>query len=169
MGEVLNWQAFYTDAASTYQLLLDISDERGDLVSQSRAHFGMATSLGYQGDQHSALESAIQAERMARKVDSFIDLVKALWIQGTIRFRLGEPQTVLELGEQALSIATKLDNQGEIGRCLNLLGAAHYVNGRYEKAQEYFERASGYLSGARQPPSGYGPAQQPWRYRRSEW
>jgi len=141
LGEVLNWQARYTDAAVTYQLLLDISKERNDPESQSRAHFGMATSLGYQGDQHSALESAIQAERTARKADSPIDLVKALWIQGTIRFRLGEPQAVLELGEQVLAIATELDNPGEIGRGLNLLGAAHYVNGRYQQAEEYFERS----------------------------
>jgi len=141
LGEVLNWQALYTDAASTYQMLLDISKENGDLESQSRAHFGMATSLGYQGDQHSALESALQSEKIARKVDSSIDLVKALWIQGTIRFRLGEPQAVLELGEQALAIATELNSPDEIGRCLNLLGAAHYVNGRYQQAEEYFERA----------------------------
>jgi len=141
LGEVLNWQALYVDAASTYQLLLDISQEEDDLESQSRAHFGMATSLGYQGDQHSALASAVQAETMARKAGSSIDLVKALWIQGTIRFRLGEPQAVLELGEQALTIATELDNQGEVGRCLNLLGAAHYVNGRYQQAEEYFKRA----------------------------
>jgi tetratricopeptide (TPR) repeat protein len=141
LGEVQNWQALYTDAASTYQFLLNISEETGDLESQSRAHFGMATSLGYQGDQHSALKRALQAEKIAKEADSPIDLVKALWIQGTIRFRLGEPQTVLELGEQALRIATKLDNQGEVGRCLNLLGAAHYVNGRYQQAEEYFERA----------------------------
>jgi len=141
LGEVLNWQARYIDAAVTYQLLLDISKDRGDLESQSRAHYGMATSLGYQGDQHSALESAVQAEKMARKADSSIDLVKALWIQGTIRFRLGEPQAVLELGEQALEIATKLDKPVEIGRCLNLLGAAQYVNGRFQQAEEYFERS----------------------------
>ncbi len=141
LGEVLNWQARYADAAVTYQLLLDISKERGDLEAQSRAHFGMATSLGYQGDQRSALESAVQAEKTARKADSSIDLVKALWIQGTIRFRLGEPQAVLELGKQVLEIATGLDHPGEIGRGLSLLGAAHYVNGRYRQAQEYFERS----------------------------
>jgi tetratricopeptide (TPR) repeat protein len=141
LGEVLNWQARYTDASVTYQLLLDISRERGDLEAQSQAHFGLATSFGYQGDQQSALESAIQAEKFARKANSSIDLVKALWIQGTIRFRLGEPQAVLELSEQALAIATKLGNPGELGRCLNLVGAAHYVNGRYRQAEEYFGRA----------------------------
>jgi tetratricopeptide (TPR) repeat protein len=141
LGEVLNWQARYTDATVTYQLLLDISREMGDLEAQSRAHFGLATSFGYQGDQHSALESAIQAEKFARKADSPIDLFKALWSQGTIRFRLGEPQAVLELGEQALAIATGLGNPTEIGRGLHLLGAAHYVNGRYQQAEEYFERA----------------------------
>jgi tetratricopeptide (TPR) repeat protein len=48
---------------------------------------------------------------------------------------------VLELGKQALAIATGLDNRAEIGRCLNLLGAAHYVMGRYQQAGEFFDRA----------------------------
>jgi tetratricopeptide (TPR) repeat protein len=141
LGEVLNWQARYGEAAETYQLLLEIAREQGGLEARSRAQFGLATSLGYQGDHRAALESAILAEELAREADSAIDLVKSLWIQGTIRFRLGEPQAVLELGEQALAIATELDNRGEIGRCLNLVGAAHYVNGRYQQAEDYFERA----------------------------
>jgi tetratricopeptide (TPR) repeat protein len=47
----------------------------------------------------------------------------------------------LELGEQALAIATALNHRAEIGRCLNMLGAAHYVMGRYRQAEGYFDRA----------------------------
>ncbi len=141
LGEVLNWQARYREAAEAYQQLLEIAKDRGDLEAQSRAYYGLATSLGYQGDQRAALESALRAEELARKANSPIDLVKALWTQGSARFRLGEAQAALDLGEQALALATELDNRGEIGRCLNLLGAAHYVNGRYQQAEEYFERA----------------------------
>jgi tetratricopeptide (TPR) repeat protein len=141
LGEVLNWQARYGEAAETYRSLLDIAREQGDSEAQSHAHFGLATSLSYQGDQRAALQSAIQAEELARQAHSPIDLVKALWTQGSARFRLGESQAVLELGGQALAIATELNNLGEIGRCLNLLGAAHYVLGRYRQAEEYFERA----------------------------
>lgn len=141
LGEVLNWQARYSEAVETYQLLLDISQEMGDVESQSRAYYGLATSLGYQGDHRASLENAFQAEKLAQTVNSPIDLIKALWTQGIARFRLGEAQVALKLGEQALTIATELDNGSEIGRCLNLIGAAHYVSGQYQQAEEYFERA----------------------------
>ena len=141
LGEVLNWQARYKEAVETYKLLLELARERGDLETQSRAHYGLATSYGYLSDQHAALENAIQAEGLARQAGSLIDLVKALWTQGSARFRLAESPAALDLGEQALAIATELDNKGEIGRCLNLLGAAHYMMGRYQQAEEYFKRA----------------------------
>jgi tetratricopeptide (TPR) repeat protein len=143
LGEVLNWQARYAEAADTYGSLLEIAREAGDLTAQSRAYYGLATSQGYQGDQRAALESAVRAEELARQAGSRIDLLKALWTQGSARFRLGEAGAALELGEQALKIATGLDQRGEIGRCLNLIGAAHYVMGRYRQAEEYFERALG--------------------------
>lgn len=141
LGEVLNWQARYSEAARTYELLLDLSNEIEDAEAQSRAYYGLATSLGYQGDHNASLENAIQAERLAREAKSPIDLVKALWTQGSARFRLGQAQAVFDLGEQALAIATDLDNGGEIGRCLNLLGAAYYITGQYQQAEEYFDRA----------------------------
>ena len=141
LGEVLDWQARYKEAAETYQTLLEIAKEQGDIRAQSRAYYGIATSLGYQGDHHASLENAILAEKLARQINSPIDLVESLWTQGSARFRLGESQAVLTLGEQALTIANELNNGNEIGRCLNLLGAAHYVSGRYKQAEEYFERA----------------------------
>lgn len=141
LGEVLNWQARYSEAIETYQLLLDISKDLGDVESQSRAFYGLATSLGYQGDHRASLDNASQAEKLARTANSPIDLVKSLWAQGTSLFRLGESQSARELGEQALTIATELKNGSEIGRCLNLIGAAYYVSGQYQQAEENFERA----------------------------
>ena len=141
LGEVLNWQARYNEAAETYELLLMISKEIDDFEAQSRAYYGIATSLGYQGDHFASLENSIQAEKFAKEANSSIDLIKALWTQGSARFRLGESQAALELGEQALTIAIELDNKNEIGRCLNLVGAAHYVTSQYQQAEEYFNRA----------------------------
>jgi tetratricopeptide (TPR) repeat protein len=45
------------------------------------------------------------------------------------------------LGEQALAIATQLNNRNEMGRSLNLLGAAHYALGEYAQAETYWENA----------------------------
>lgn len=47
----------------------------------------------------------------------------------------------LSLGEQALELCTELNNQNEMALCLKLLGAAHYVSGRYEKAEDCWENA----------------------------
>ena len=143
MGEVLNWQARYTEAVEIYAQLLDLARESGDAKTQSNAYFGLATSLGYQGDNPASLENAIQAEKYARMGDSPIDLIRALWVQGITQFRLGEAGAALDLGDQALGIALELNNREEIGRCLNLLGGAHYATGRYDEAERFFERALG--------------------------
>jgi class 3 adenylate cyclase/predicted ATPase len=141
LGEVLNWKAQYTDAVEIYNLMLKIAEESGNVVVQSRALQGRATSLGYLGDHRASLESAIAAEALARNVDAQMEIAKALWTQGSARFRLGESHTALALGEQSLKIATELDNANEMARSLNLLGAVQYVSGKYEQAESYWTSA----------------------------
>jgi class 3 adenylate cyclase/predicted ATPase len=139
LGEVLIWQARYTDAVDTYNMMLSLAAQHEDLIAQSRALQGLAASLSYRGDHHAALESAIQAESLGRKANVPLEIAKALWAQGSARFRLGEARPVLALGEQALKIATELDNLNEVARSLNLLGAAHYTLGQYPQAESYWE------------------------------
>ena len=141
LGEVLNWQARYTDAVDTYNTMLNIATQHGDLISQSRALQGLAASLSYRGEHRAALDSAIHAESLARSANVPLEIAKALWAQGSARYRLGEPRAVLSLGEQALAITTELNNPNEMGRSLNLLGAAHYALGQYVQAQNYWENA----------------------------
>ncbi|MDQ3006057.1 MAG: tetratricopeptide repeat protein [Chloroflexota bacterium] len=141
LGEVLNWKAQYTDAVEIYNLMLKIAEESGNVVVQSRALQGRATSLGYLGDHRASLESAIAAEALARNADAQMEIARALWTQGSARFRLGESQRALSLGEQSLRISTELDNANEMARCLNLLGAVQYVSGKYEQAESYWTSA----------------------------
>ncbi len=141
LGEVLNWQARYTEAIDTYHAMLGIAKDADDSVAQSRALQGLATSLGYLGDNRAALESAMDAETLARDANGRIEIARALWTQGSARYRLGEPQKALALGEQALAIAAELNNQNEMARSLNLMGAAHYASGRYDQAENYWENA----------------------------
>lgn len=141
LGEVLNWQARYTDAANAYEEMLQIAVTQGDQIAQSRALQGLAQSLSYQGDHRAALESAVRAESLARAADAPLELARSLWAQGSARYRLGEARAVLSLGRQALTLTTELDNPNELGRSLNLLGAAHYVLGEYAEAQGHWENA----------------------------
>jgi tetratricopeptide (TPR) repeat protein len=141
LGEVLNWQARYTEAADIYKSMLEMAEETGETAIRSRAMRGLATSLTYLGDHREALESAIQAESLAREANSPRDIVIAMWIQGFTRFRLGEAQVSLTLGEQGLEIARGLNDRYEMARCLNLLGAAHYILGQYKLAEEHWGKA----------------------------
>jgi class 3 adenylate cyclase/predicted ATPase len=141
LGEVLNWQARYTDAADQYQAMLSLATQCEDKIAQSQALQGFAMSLSYRGDHRAALEHAVQAESLARDIEAQTELVKALWIQGFTRYRLGETRAALSLGEQAAALATEVNNPNEIGRCLNLLGAAHYALGQYDQARSDWENA----------------------------
>jgi predicted ATPase/class 3 adenylate cyclase len=141
LGEVLNWQARYTEAAETYEAMLRIAQEHQDTVAQSKALQGLATSLSYRGYHDEALKSAIQAGSLAERANARMALAQALWTQGSIRYRLGEPRAALSMGEQALEIATEFNDSSEMARSLNLLGAAHYVLGQYPQAQKYWESA----------------------------
>ena len=141
LGEVLNWKAQYNDAIEIYDSMLKIAEENQNIIAQSRALQGRATSLGYLGDHRLSLESAIRAETLARNAGARMELAKALWTQGSACFRLGESQRALSLGEQALKIATELDNSNEMARCLNLLGAVQYVSGHYGQAEIYWVNA----------------------------
>jgi len=141
LGEVLNWQARYGEAIKNFDTMLAVAEENGDILFQSRALYGLSISLTYQGDHRLALENAIRSEELAREIDARPEVARALWAQGSSRYRLGEPQAVLSLSEQALAINTELGDKNEMGRCLNLLGAAHYVLGRYGQAETYWEGA----------------------------
>lgn len=141
LGEVLNWQARYTDAAENFSAMSKAAQEVNDLIAQSQALLGLATAQGYQGDNQASLESAIRSESLARNAGTKLELARALWAQGSARYRLGDSQAAMSLAEQALAIFTELNNQNEMARCMNLLGAAYYVSGRFDKAEEYWENA----------------------------
>lgn len=141
LGEVLNWQARYTEAIEIYTAMLAEAEQIGDLVAQSRALQGLATSFNFQGDNRATLENAIRAESLARNANENLELANALYWQSGARFRLGEAQAALTLAEQALAIMTDLDNRNEIARCLNLLAGVHYVSGRFNEAESYWEKA----------------------------
>jgi predicted ATPase/class 3 adenylate cyclase len=141
LGEVLNWLARYTEAVEIYNDLLKEAEIYGDLIAQSRALLSLATSLNFQGDNPASLEHAKRAGALAREADAKPDLAKALRLQGTAHFRLGESQTALSQAEKSLSIFSELGDQNEKARCLNLIAAVHYVSGRLDEAENSWRKA----------------------------
>jgi class 3 adenylate cyclase/tetratricopeptide (TPR) repeat protein len=141
LGQVLNWQARYTEALEIYKTMLDLAKRYKEPIAQSQALQGIATSLSYRGEHRAALEYAIRAEEMARMMDEPLATAQALYAQGSARYRLGEPRAVFPLAEEALAIARRVHDLNEMGRSLNLIGAAHYVLGQYPEAQSHWEQA----------------------------
>lgn len=141
LSQVLNWQARYNDAIDNYRIMLKLAEENEDIIAQSRALQGLAASLGYQGDNRAALAYAVRAEELARRANARLELSKALWSQGSAKYRLGEGPAVLTLGEQALEIAVELNDNDERGTTLNLLAAAHYLLGHYDRTENYLKEA----------------------------
>ncbi len=141
LGQVLNWQALYTEALEIHHAMLELAKRHKDAIAQSQALQGIATSLSYRGEHRAALEYAVRAEEMARMVDEPLAIAQALYAQGSARYRLGEPRAVFPLAKEALTIVTRLQNPNEMGRSLNLIGAAHYALGQYPEAQSHWEQA----------------------------
>jgi len=141
LGEVLNWQARYTEAVEICTATVAEAEIVGDLAAQSRALQALATSLSFQGDHQTSLENAKRAEEIARKANAKLELARALRILGSSNFRLGEIQTALSQAEQAHSMFAELGERNEQGRCLNLIAATHYVSGRLDDAENNWEKA----------------------------
>ena len=141
LGQVMNWQARYTEALEIYNAMLDLANRYQDSIAQSQALQGIAASLSYRGEHRDALEHAVRAETTARSAGESLTIAQALYAQGSARYRLGEPRAVFPLAEEALVIASRLQNLNEMGRSLNLIGAAHYALGQYPPAQSRWEQA----------------------------
>ena len=154
LGEVLIWQARYTEAMENYRAMLRTAIDHTDVLAQSQAVLGTSFCVGLQGDHREALEYAVRAEELARQAHAQQQVAKALWAQGSTRYRLGEAQAALALGEQALAVNTDLQNKSEMARCYNLVGAAYYSLGDYEEAERYWENALGLFQELGNRPQG---------------
>ena len=141
LGEVLKDQARYEEALQVYTTMRLVAEAAGEVAFQATAWCGLSLAQDNLGDHRAALESATQAEEIARTANARLELAKALWMKGRCLYRLGNAEAALGLGEQVLALTTELDNRPEMARGLNLLGVVHGISGRYEQAQRDFERA----------------------------
>jgi tetratricopeptide (TPR) repeat protein len=108
---------------------------------ESRAWYGLSSTQSIEGDQHAALDSATEAERLAQQAGATRELVAALEMKGRCLFRLGDASAALELGKRMLDLATEHRAHLQMSRSLNLIGAAHHALGRYDAAQKAWEDA----------------------------
>jgi tetratricopeptide (TPR) repeat protein len=141
LGEVLMWQARYTEAIENYKSMLHAALNQKDPLSEVHALIGIALALTQQGDHREAMQHSIRAEELARSIRAEEQIARCLWSQGATSFYLGDGQKALAKAEEALRINTRIDNRTEMARCLNLLAAAYYSLGDYRQAEQYWENA----------------------------
>jgi predicted ATPase/class 3 adenylate cyclase len=145
LGLMLLWQTQFEQATAAYTEMRAVADAGGDVVAQARAWEGISIAQQRQGDYRAALESAERAEEIARGAGSPAReaLARALSNKGWVLSNLGEAETALTLGEQALALSTELGAKHVMADSLHLLGLVHRMLGRYERATHYTEQALG--------------------------
>ena len=141
LGEVLGWQAHYSDAVEAFTKMLRVAEELQGTEAQARAWHGMAQAQMHQGELRAAIESAQQEEAVAAKSGLELAMVRARWMQGWGAFRLGEIESALQLANATAALSARLEDRGQHAENLNLLGVLHWASGDYEESGRSFKEA----------------------------
>ncbi len=143
LAEMLLWQAHYAEAAETCIAMQLAAQASGDTVALIRAWNRLSQTQDAQGDYPAALESAQQAEKIARDAGSIarVELAGALVRIGMGFYRLGNAKAALVMGEQALALSSEMDARRKVADSLSLLGGVHGVLGYHGNAAHYNSRA----------------------------
>lgn len=140
-GDVLGWQAKYPESVQEFSEMLETATELNDSQAQARAWHGMAQSQMHQGDLRAAIASAEEEEAVGRQGELDLPVAKARWMQGWGAFRLGEIERAVELTGELADLGERIDDPGQRGENLNLLGVLRWASGDYAGAEQYFKEA----------------------------
>ncbi len=144
LAEMFAWQARYAEATEALRWMLQAAEEAGDVSAQMRAWTVLTRVQSQQGDYLAALESAEQAEAIAREAGESlqVELANLLGHKGWIYLSLRDVSAALALAKEALALSSALGSSVIMASSLNLLGAVHhYLLGRYPLAVRYYEQA----------------------------
>lgn len=138
---VLGQGARLTEAGMVYEAMRVEAESVGDVAVQARAWQRLAWVQMNQGNLRAALETATQAEVLARAGDASLELALALFRKGWALYRLGDAEAALSLGKQSFALASKLGANLEMAFSLNLIGVAYEVLGDYQQSALSKEQA----------------------------
>ena len=144
LGKMLRWQARFTEAAEIYTTMLQTAEALGDMTAQARAWIGLSDVQDRQGETQTGMQSAEKAEAIARDIGSFAhaELIEALGNRAWSLHRLGENESVLKVGAEALTLATQSDVKREIARSHSVLGVANFMLGKFDSASENSQKSA---------------------------
>ncbi len=131
----------YAEVEQHYRRACEMAARLGDRPLQIRAWCGLSDLQARQGRLDEAQHSAAQAERLARAGDDPASLARALWQRGWVAYHYGDAETTLALAQEALALCRALALQRETADVWNAIGAAHWLRGQYDRAEEAFHEA----------------------------
>jgi class 3 adenylate cyclase/tetratricopeptide (TPR) repeat protein len=143
LGETLYRQAKASEAIQSFEAMQRGAASLPDSLSEARAWLGLARVRTFQGDYRATLHCASQAEEAARKAGppTQPELVAVLNVKVFAYYRLGDFEAALNLGNQALELATEVGDKREIARSFNLIGNVHTILGSFGKVDDCYEQA----------------------------
>lgn len=144
LGKMLRWQAHFDEAKEIYTAMLQTAEALGDMIAQAHAWIGLSDVQDRQGETQTGMQSAEKAEALAREIGSFAqpELVEALGNRAWSLYRLGENDKALEVGAEALTLATQSDIKREIARSHSVLGIANFMLGKFDAASENSQKSA---------------------------
>jgi DNA-binding SARP family transcriptional activator len=133
----------WADVEELYRRGIDLAREAGVPQVEARAWHLVAEAQESQGEYRGALMSAARAEDAAREAGEKGRgvLAAALHRKGWALFRLGDPESALSLGREALGLGRVIEDWKVQADSLNLLSAIHNQAGAYDRATACMKEA----------------------------
>jgi tetratricopeptide (TPR) repeat protein len=142
LGEVLGAQAHFVEALEVYEQLRLMAKQAGDTLAQARALNGMAYMQERLAKNRVSIESAAQAEALARTAGEHgrTELVRALLLKGWAFYRLADAAAVLALAEQTSRLCAEFADRRGLATSFKLYGVAHLQLGDFREADDFFSQ-----------------------------
>jgi len=133
----------WADVEELYRRGIDLAREAGVPQVEARAWHLVAEAQESRGDYRGALTSAARAEDAAREAgqQGRGALAAALHRKGWAVFRLGDAESALSLGGEALGLGRVIEDWKVQADSLNLLSAIHNRTGAYDRAAACMKEA----------------------------
>ncbi len=145
LGELLFMQARFLETIQTYMTMRYTAMGDGDLISQGKAWLGMASVQHAQGNYEDMLQSATEAEQVARLISAEFVLTQAYLRKAEAYLYLDRLELAIASAEQALQMSERFEEIHVIISSLELLCLISIKQSHHQKIAQYLVRLNEYL------------------------
>jgi tetratricopeptide (TPR) repeat protein len=141
LGEILRQQGQFEAAIEIYNQMHQDAAEDNDSDTAVRTFRNLFITHNFQGEHHTALRIAQEAEKFARHQNNNRELALALAAQGWAYTYLGDMQQAVTCSKKALNLSTSAHAKREMAYCHGLIGNIALILRRYSQAQKATQKA----------------------------